>query len=180
MRSWLGTRPSSRVMAGMTMPSSQRDSQFTQFSQLHGCIITAYRVFVQSRCLLKHLRLNYKQCPKTRCPVLPLRSDVSAMKHYGTFQEETVICREQPWILYKMLLQSGIPQLFRDNCASDNKSQQLHLTHWMPFSSILLTKVFQTSLKKQTEVIYYKQTLGQLRAYSPPESLNWYHKGKII
>lgn len=43
---------------------------------------------------------------------------------YGTFQEETVIFREQAWILCKMLLQSGIPQLFLDKCASDNKSQQ--------------------------------------------------------
>lgn len=83
MRSWWGTRPSSRVMAGMTMPSSQSDSRITQFSQLHGCIITVYRVFVQSRCLPKHLRVSYKHWPKTTCPALPLRSDVSAMKCYG-------------------------------------------------------------------------------------------------
>lgn len=129
-------------MAGMAMPSSQSDSRTTQFSRLHRCTITVYRVFVQSRCLPKHLRVNYKHCPETTCPVLPLRSHVSATKYYITFQEETAICREQTWILCKMLLQSGIPQLFLDNCASDSKSQQLHLTDQMPFSSILLTKVF--------------------------------------
>lgn len=82
-------RPSSCVMASVITPSSQSDSRITQFSQLHRCIITVYSVFVQSRCLPKHLRVNYKHCIKTASPALPLRPCMSAMKCYSTFQEET-------------------------------------------------------------------------------------------
>lgn len=63
---------------------------------------------LQSRCLPKHPRVNYKHFIKTALLALPLRLCMSAVKCYGTFQEETGICREQAWIIYRTLLQSDI------------------------------------------------------------------------